>query len=69
MEGAGHSSIRDTDCDGATVGGLFGIGGGLVPTAWSAPWAGRIGVGLAGHDELRVDELVERTVAVAHAIA
>ena len=55
----------DTDCNGATVGGLIGLTGTPIPEAWTAPWAGRVGVSLAGHSELQLDELVARTVAVA----
>lgn len=58
----------DTDCNGATVGGLMGLMGTSVPDAWTRPWAGRIGLSLAGFAELQVDEVVERTVAVARSI-
>ena len=59
----------DTDCNGATVGGLFGLTGAPIPESWTKPWAGRIGVSLAGIDELSLDNAVERTVAVAKSIA
>jgi ADP-ribosylglycohydrolase len=55
----------DTDCNGATVGGLFGLTGKPIPESWTRPWQGRVGVSLAGYSELRVDDLVDRTVAVA----
>jgi ADP-ribosylglycohydrolase len=58
----------DTDCNGATVGGLFGLTGAPVPPSWTDPWAGRIGVSLAGYAELQLDDVVERTVAVARSI-
>ena len=58
----------DTDSNGATVGGLCGLMGATVPDNWTRPWAGRVGLSLAGHSELRIDELVERTVAVARNI-
>ena len=58
----------DTDCNGATVGGLFGLTGSPIPDAWTRPWAGRIGLSLAGYTELQVDEVVDRTVAVARSI-
>ena len=58
----------DTDCNGATVGGLFGLTGSPIPDTWTRPWAGRIGVSLAGYTELQVDEVVDRTVAVARSI-
>ena len=55
----------DTDCNGATVGGLFGLTGKPIPESWTLPWQGRVGVGLAGYSELSLDDLVDRTVAVA----
>jgi ADP-ribosylglycohydrolase len=55
----------DTDCNGATVGGLWGLRGKAIPEHWTAPWQGRVAVSLAGLDELRLDDLVRRTVAVA----
>ncbi len=55
----------DTDCNGATVGGLAGLMGMPIPDHWTAPWAGRIGVGLAGLTELDLEDLVDRTIAVA----
>ena len=58
----------DTDCNGATVGGLLGLTGAPIPDTWTRPWAGRIGVGLAGFDELKLDDVVDRTVAVARRI-
>jgi ADP-ribosylglycohydrolase len=59
----------DTDCNGATVGGLFGLTGAAIPEAWTRPWAGRVGLSLAGHAELELEELVDRTVAVARALS
>lgn len=58
----------DTDCNGATVGGLFGLMGGPIPDSWTRPWNGRIGVGLAGFAEVTLDEVVDRTIAVAESI-
>ncbi len=58
----------DTDCNGATVGGLFGLTGDPVPDSWTRPWAGRIGLSLAGYTELQVDDVVDRTVAVARTL-
>jgi ADP-ribosylglycohydrolase len=55
----------DTDCNGATVGGLWGLQGRPIPDAWTAPWRGRVAFGLAGHGELELDALVDRSVAVA----
>ena len=59
----------DTDCNGATVGGLWGLQGKAIPESWTMPWAGRVGVGLAGQSELRLDELVNRTVALARSLS
>jgi ADP-ribosylglycohydrolase len=58
----------DTDCNGATVGGLFGLTGQPIPESWTAPWQGRVGVNLAGYSGLPLDELVDRTVAVARTL-
>jgi ADP-ribosylglycohydrolase len=55
----------DTDCNGATVGGLWGLSGREIPEHWIEPWAGRVAVTLAGVGELSLDDLVERTIAVA----
>ncbi|MCP4735727.1 MAG: ADP-ribosylglycohydrolase family protein, partial [Bosea sp.] len=54
----------DTDCNGATVGALWGLTGLPVPDAWSAPWQGRIETTLAGVGELALDDLVTRTIAL-----
>jgi ADP-ribosylglycohydrolase len=59
----------DTDCNGATVGGLWGLQGKPIPDAWVKPWQGRVAVNLAGVGELHVEQLVDRTVAVAARIA
>jgi ADP-ribosylglycohydrolase len=59
----------DTDCNGATVGALWGLTGRPIPDRWTGPWNGRIAVSLAGIDELRLDDLVGRTVAVAERMA
>lgn len=58
----------DTDCNGATVGGLFGLTGQPIPQHWTAPWKERVGVSLAGQSELALGDLVARTVAVAESI-
>ena len=63
------SAGLDTDCNGATVGGLWGLQDRPIPEHWTAPWQGRIAVTLAGVDELELEDLVARTVAVIHAIA
>jgi ADP-ribosylglycohydrolase len=58
----------DTDCNGATVGGLWGLTGKPIPDHWTDPWHGRVAVTLAGMDELALDDLVDRTVAVAESL-
>jgi ADP-ribosylglycohydrolase len=58
----------DTDCNGATVGGLLGLSGTAIPETWTKPWQGRVGVNLGGYAELALDDLVERTVAVARTL-
>jgi ADP-ribosylglycohydrolase len=58
----------DTDCNGATVGGLWGLTGREIPRRWTEPWHGRVAVTLAGVGELALADLVSRTVAVAEAI-
>ncbi|MDJ0906395.1 MAG: ADP-ribosylglycohydrolase family protein [Woeseiaceae bacterium] len=58
----------DTDCNGATVGGLFGLTGNPIPGHWTAPWNERVAVNLAGQSELALGELVARTMAVADRI-
>jgi ADP-ribosylglycohydrolase len=55
----------DTDCNGATVGALWALQGGDVPASWTAPWNARVGLSLAGHEEIALGALVERTAAVA----
>ena len=58
----------DTDCNGATVGGLFGLTGAPIPESWTQPWAGRVRIDLAGFDELPLQDLVDRTATVARKI-
>jgi ADP-ribosylglycohydrolase len=58
----------DTDCNGATVGGLWGLQGKTIPTHWTSPWQGRVAVTIAGTSELKIDDLVDRTVKVAQKI-
>ena len=58
----------DTDCNGATVGALWALQGKPIPAQWIAPWQGRVGLSLAGFDQINVDELVARTIKVAKAM-
>ncbi len=63
------SAGLDTDCNGATVGALWGLQGKPIPKAWTSPWQGRVAVTLAGVGELALDDLVERTASVTRRIA
>ena len=54
----------DTDCNGATVGALWGLTGRPIPAHWTEPWAGRVETSLAGIGELALDDLVDRTLAI-----
>jgi ADP-ribosylglycohydrolase len=54
----------DTDCNGATVGAVWGLTGRPIPAHWTDPWAGRVSTSLAGVGEMQVDELVDRTLAL-----
>lgn len=55
----------DTDCNGATVGGLWGLTGKPIPKQWTDPWQGKLAVNIAGVGELDIENLIDRTVAVA----
>jgi ADP-ribosylglycohydrolase len=55
----------DTDCNGATVGGLMGLRGAQLDMSWTRPWNSRIKSNLAGVGETTVDKVVERTLTVA----
>ena len=54
----------DTDCNGATVGGLWGLQDKPIPSHWTDPWQGQVGVSLAGQANLELGDLVDRTLAV-----
>ncbi len=58
----------DTDCNGATVGGLWALQGKPVPSEWTDPWQGIVKISLGGYSEIKLEELVARTVAVAQAL-
>jgi ADP-ribosylglycohydrolase len=58
----------DTDCNGATVGALWALQGKPIPAQWIQPWQGRVGLSLAGFDQMHIDELVARTIKVAKAM-
>jgi ADP-ribosylglycohydrolase len=59
----------DTDCNGATVGGLCALSGAPIEARWTRPWQGTIGTRLAGQSELQLEDVVRRTVEVARATA
>ena len=59
----------DTDCNGATVGALWGLGSGEIPDHWTRPWQERVAVTIAGVGELQLEDLVHRTCEVARKIA
>ena len=59
----------DTDSNAATVGGLAGMADFPIADRWTEPWAGRVGVNLAGYAEFSLDDLVARSVALSRRIA
>jgi ADP-ribosylglycohydrolase len=57
----------DTDSVGATVGAVLGAVLG-VPAEWTAPLDNRIATSLPGMDQVAIDELAARTVAVQNVV-
>jgi ADP-ribosylglycohydrolase len=57
----------DTDTNGAAVGSILGatVGADRIDVRWTAPLQGRFESSLPGFDGITLDELVERTLAVA----
>jgi ADP-ribosylglycohydrolase len=57
----------DTDTNGAAIGSILGATVGLegIDPSWTAPLQGRFTSSLPGFDGITMDELVERTLAVA----
>jgi ADP-ribosylglycohydrolase len=57
----------DTDCTGATTGSIFGatFGASALPPHWVDPLSDRIRSAIAGFDNSRISDLVERTHAQA----
>ena len=55
----------DTDCNGATVGGLWGLTGTEIPGHWVDQWEGRIQTSVVGCGDTTLDDLTKRTVALA----
>ena len=54
----------DTDCNGATVGGLVGLADCNVPEKWHLPWNGKVNTSIAGLGELRLEDLIQRTITI-----
>ncbi|HJM00275.1 MAG TPA: ADP-ribosylglycohydrolase family protein [Acidimicrobiales bacterium] len=54
----------DTDCNGATVGALWGLTGRKVPSPWIAQWNDVIETSLAGLSSFKLQDLTARTVAL-----
>ena len=54
----------DTDCNGATVGGLVGLADCNVPEKWHSPWNGKVNTAIAGLGELSLEDLIQRTIRV-----
>ena len=59
--GEAVSAGWDTDCNGATVGGLYGLAEGSIPEKWTKPWKGKISTAISGLGELNLDDLIYRT--------
>jgi len=51
----------DTDCNGATVGSLWGVMHGVdrIPAAWTGPIRNTLRTGVAGYAEVAVDRLAD----------
>ncbi|MCZ6852741.1 MAG: ADP-ribosylglycohydrolase family protein [Gammaproteobacteria bacterium] len=58
----------DTDCNGATVGGLWALQGKPIPSEWTKPWQETVRISLGGYSEIKLDELVTRSVAVTEVL-
>ena len=54
----------DTDCNGATVGGLMGLHQSEIPPKWHEPWQGRVCTTISGLGELTLEDLVNRTTSL-----
>ena len=54
----------DTDCNGATVGSIFGLmhGADRIPSEWSAPLKGKLETSITGMGTVEIDELVRKTM-------
>ena len=57
----------DTDCNGATVGSIYGMAKGFdtIPSEWITPLNGKLQVGIIGKNPVEIEELIEKTVVHA----
>ena len=57
----------DTDCNGATVGSIYGMAKGfdIIPSEWITPLNGKLQVGIIGKNPVEIEELIEKTVVHA----
>ena len=57
----------DTDCNGATVGSIFGLAGGSgsIDKKWSEGFAPVINTSVHGYHRMTFDDLCNRTLAIA----
>ncbi|MDD4689271.1 MAG: ADP-ribosylglycohydrolase family protein [Eubacteriales bacterium] len=62
--GIAVQSAFDTDCNGATVGSIYGMmhGADAIGQEWTKPINGRLKTSLIGKDEYTIDELVKITI-------
>ncbi|MBU9744329.1 ADP-ribosylglycohydrolase family protein [Lachnospiraceae bacterium ASD3451] len=58
----------DTDCNGATIGSVVGLAVGYkgIPDHWKTPVGDILRTGVSGFHQIRIKELVDRTIAVIH---
>ena len=54
----------DTDCNGATVGGLMGLHKEEITSKWHEPWQGRVCTTISGLGELALEDLVAITTSL-----
>ncbi|MBO5090893.1 MAG: ADP-ribosylglycohydrolase family protein [Clostridia bacterium] len=54
----------DTDCNGATVGSILGMINGIdsISEEWKAPLKGMLQTQILGHEKVKIDELVKKTL-------
>ena len=57
----------DTDCNGATVGSIWGVRHGVdaLPSLWTSPIHNHLRTGVAGYHDVAIDKLAEEMVDVA----